>query len=529
MIKYLRKYAEKEMVEGEVSPSYLEFVRFISTMPNVLTITNEDIKNTLAKPMTVTTKRHIIKFLNFVKQLNIPVKYSGLYYAKDEEQSIPAYSDDTYLALAECLFSPQYIATHRMIERALDNHWYAEMWLYLSLHYVCGWRAADICKGWKYLQLSKKPQNSFGINKDTLYEDILYDRIPDRVYEMVCQYALNAINASGEVASKTSEVKDARLIIAISEELSTFFGLLTLIAEAVMLRTGQGYMKEHRCSAYQHKRLYGQFFGQEMVKILNGYNIHSRRLNKDYLQGIEESARKEGCGSLMASAVASFARSHGSLDTIKAYLRDHKLNGENAEMVLYYMLDRGVFAVEYFQLLLAAAPDIFYKLPMKKQNELIAAIEQSPLQIEIDYSETLVKLRLHDFFIDGETDSVIRVLKAMYEISQGRGLAKDEGIHCLRRAQGELCAYPEYGSCLSNACPYLVFTKLGFKTLLKVILQFKNAADRGDVKANSVLHHVIMPRFRDVINSFMRDVNMNQSDRNGMRKIMREMLEDGNE
>ena len=109
---------------------------------------------------------------------------------------------------------------------------------------------------------------------------ILNDKIPDKVYEDVCLYATQKIAVSGQHASKTAGTKAPPLTITIEPALATFFGLLTLISEAVMMRTGDGYMRSNRARAYQKKSLYKQFFGQDMYDALHGQNIHSRRLNK---------------------------------------------------------------------------------------------------------------------------------------------------------------------------------------------------------------------------------------------------------
>jgi hypothetical protein len=190
--------------------------------------------------MSVAAKNALVDFLNYAKERLPKTKFSKLKKKVQESNPIPAYTNETYLALAKCIFNAEYIDQHKMIERALENHLYIEMWLYLAVHYCCGWRAGDICEGWRYLRLNEKPDNSFGINTETLYEDILNDKIPDKVYEDVCLYATQKIAVSGQHASKTAGTKAPPLTITIEPALATFFGLLTLISEAVMMRTGDG-------------------------------------------------------------------------------------------------------------------------------------------------------------------------------------------------------------------------------------------------------------------------------------------------
>ena len=170
-------------------------------------------------------------------------------------------------------------------------------------------------------------------------------------------------------------------------------------------------------------------------------------------------------------------------------------------------------------------PDAVKQLPLKKQNEILDKIQDTPYQIELEQSGLATKLYVQKTFNDNNKGASLQLLKDMYEISQGRGASKDEGVHCVCRARGEVCKHPDYDSCLANACPYLVFTRYGYKALLEVISSYKSLADNGDKKAYSVLRDVIMPQFRDIINELMRDVHMPDTEREGLKLMMKEALE----
>lgn len=446
---YIRDYLQCSC--SEITPAVAEFVSCALTLPDLRVYTDDDTKRALANLQTVAARDLMIDYLNHSRKTLDKPNYSRIGQQKAESKPIPAYSDDTYLAMARILFSAEYIAEHKMIERALENHWYIEIWLYLSLHYCCGWRAADICRGWRYLELRDKPNNMLGINVDTLYDDILYDRIPDEIYEKVCQYVLGTIKVAGQLPSKTAGHDPSPLAIEIDPALMTFFGLLILIAESVMLRTGDGYMKVERADYYQKRFNYRQFFGDELDKVLHGQNIQSRRLNKTYLQGLESTARQSGHGSIMASAIASFARSHNNMDTIMHYLQDHRWDAENAEVVLYYVSKMGVFSSLHYQTLLTAYPDVMPRLSLKQRSELMAAMPYNPYKTELLMSSLSAELEIKHAFEKGYTDKAITMLESMFEITQGRGKGKDAGIYCILRAGGDVCKHPEYDSCLANA------------------------------------------------------------------------------
>lgn len=521
--RYIREYLQSNWIE--ISPAVAEFVAHALTLPDVHVLTDADIQRVLPKVQTVAARDMLMDYLNAMRRKVIKPNYSRMGQHKAESRPIPAYSDETYLAMARILFNAEYIAEHKLIERALENHWFIEMWLYLSLHYCCGWRAADICRGWHYLELKDKYNHIFGFNVDTLYDDILFDRIPDEIYEKVCQYVIGKIKVARQLPSKTAGNNPSPLVIEIDPALMTFFGLLILISEAVMLRTGDGYMKVERVDYYQKRYNYQQFFGDELVKVLHGQNIQSRRLNKSYLQGLEETARQSGHGTIMASAIASFARSHSNLDTIMHYLQYHKWSEENAEVVLYYVSKLGVFSALHYQMLLTAYPEEMPRLSMKQRSELMEAMPRDPYKTELLMSGLSAAMEIKIAFETGETDKAITMIESMFEITQGRGQGKDTGIYCILRARGEVCKYPAYDSCLANACPYLVFTRYGYRALLEVIGEYVTAAANGDMKMAAALKNVIMPRFRTVINTLMRDMHIPQKERAALKFMLEEVLE----
>lgn len=521
--EYIRKYIRNEMFEKEIKPSFTDFVKRILLLPDVDVLTDEDIRKELESVEITETKMYIVRWLNFVRRRR-NVMYGEIRIKQKESVSVPAYSMDTYFALARCFFNAEYIHEHDMIRKALDNHKYAEMWLYLTLFYTCGWRAGDVCNGWRYLRLKDHPEGRFGLDPGTLYEDILYDRIPDETYENVCKYALGSIEVSGELASKTANIGTHPLLAVVTPELHAFYGLLTLIAESHMLRSGNGYMSEKRIPEYQNKRGLKLFFGPDIERILHGENIQSRRLNKDYLQAVESEGRKEGYGGILTSALASYARNHVNTDTIKVYLKDHNLTGETADVVLYFMAERGVFGFELYQTLITAFPDAMNRLSMKEQNRIMEQMKVTPLLLEQSHSGLLASETVKESFMDGDETMALEMLKNMYEISQMKGKGKDTGIYCLKRAAGKACIYPEWNSCIANACPYLVFSRYGFMPLLKVLKEYQEKADNGNIKARSVLKEVLIPRYQKIINRIIKEFNLDQEERIGLKQLMTEVL-----
>ena len=357
--KTLYAFLEQESAEKPLTPAYAQCATAVLKAPDVTEMLDQDVVKLLERIPTKSAKQLALRYLTFAKNSEGSeyVNYGSIIIHRPRSQAVTAYSDETYLGLAKCIFSSEHIAAHNMVEKALNNHLYAEMWLFISLHYVCAWRADDICTGWKYLKLYERPTPIMDIRIDTLADDILHGRIPAEVLEAICEYCMSALQASGQLPSKTAAYDPLPLEAVITPELRPFFGLLTLIAECHRLESEDGYMESGRRARYQNKVNLGDFFGHEIVDVLQGENLHTRRLNKTYLQGIEQKALQTGCGGVLASAVASYARNHRDLGSIRTYLQDHTWNSENAEAVLYFMLDRGVFAFEIYQALCTGYPE----------------------------------------------------------------------------------------------------------------------------------------------------------------------------
>lgn len=228
-------------------------------------------------------------------------------------------------------------------------------------------------------------------------------------------------------------------------------------------------MSEKRAPIYQNLVRLKGFFGEEIETVLDGFNLQTRRLNKSYLQGLEEKSRQLGLGGVMSSTIASMSRGHIDLGTIRIYLRDHNLSGEDASTVLYMMMERGVLGFELYHAVLTSYPESFAGLTMKQQNELLTQLNLSPLELEIAASETLAQEEMRTSLLTGNKQSTLSILTALFAICQGEGRGKDEGTYCFRRSRGEICNHGRWESCVANACHDSILTQMGVLPMLKTL------------------------------------------------------------
>lgn len=520
--KYIRKYWKEFMGDESISPSFYVFVKLLMESTDLMEMKDEDVLEMLEKAETVRTKQYLVSFLNYAKK-RARAGYCEIRAKKKDSREIPAYSLEAYIGFSRYLFHEDTIKANGIVKKALDHSLYAEMWLYISAHYICGWRSGDICRAWCYPELYRKAEGFMGIDKERLYEDILMERISEERYAEICSYTVKSVELAKNAPSKTADFNPGDLRINISRTLKPFFGRMILIAENHRLHSDEGYMAVERAKTYKSRQAIGDFLGKEAADIMGGRNLASRRMNKSYLQMIEDVARRMGHEGMTASAVASYARNHRDLNTVVTYLKDHNLTGEDSGMVLYFMLERGIFGFSIYRTFLAAYPDSMRKLTMKQQTELIKGAGIPAYQIELSGSGELAGEELMAGFGQGKKKDAARMLKAMFAIGQGHGKAKDEGVYCIKRALGQVCENPKYNSCLAEMCRYHVFTRNGIKPLLYVIREYRDKAAGGDVKAKNVLKKVIVPNFQEILNEIMAE--MTKQERNNLKNLIGEELD----
>lgn len=516
MREYL-KYLEDE--KNIYTPSLTAFVRIIFEIPDICSASDADVINAIEAAETVTAKELLVGFLTFVSALE-KVDYNCIKMKNNEKEAVHAYSYEEFTGLARVLFNADYEKAHHLTEKALEKSFNAEMWLFLACHYVCGWRASDICTNWVYPNL-KGTDNPFGLCTDTLKEDILSGIIPDTVYETVALYVIRRIEMAFNMPKKTGMGK---LRSEILPELRPFFGKLTLIAEYHHLTDGEGYMKPCRIFYYRNWVRCRDFFGEEILEVTGKTPLSSRRLNKSYLQGMEQAARNNGNTSLVSHMIAAYARNHADADTTLVYLRDHGLTGETAGVVLFMMMQRGVFGADLYHALLAAYPESFQQLSAKEQSLLMEKIPLSAYDLEISGAAFAATEEMSRKFAQGDKQVPLETLKAMLLVAQGKGKAKEEGIYCKQKAFGFSCDHPVYKSCIANLCPNHIFTSEGVPSLLRVIRDYSEKyRSTGNPKYAAVLKKCIIPAFQEILSEVIR--GMNGKERAAVRKLIEEGLD----
>ncbi|MBE5851271.1 MAG: hypothetical protein E7298_14280 [Lachnospiraceae bacterium] len=270
-------------------------------------------------------------------------------------------------------------------------------------------------------------------------------------------------------------------------------------------------MKKERFKRYQNRVQLQKLFGDEILKVLQGCNLSSRRMNKDFLQGVEINARLNGCNGIQAALVAAFARNHSNINTIRHYLKDAALTKEDAEFVLFCAFQRGVFGFTLYQMYALVDPE-FKSLPLEVQSQIIKSTALSPIELQCQSRCIEAGFQIDKYFKDGNERAVNRMLGAMYFMAQNRGKAKDDGVYCVKRLKNEVCIHPESESCLACACPEAILTKYGLASLVNVINRFAQQNNKGNKKAGAMLTKVLIPRFLNIVRYLKKELDLDEQE-----------------
>lgn len=524
---YLAEKIKQLLRAGGITGSVTHFVKLIMEAPAIERITDEDVAEMLASAYTLRTKELLDGFFRDIRK-KADVHFHNYEMDEDDKdtevEKVTAYPMDFFSKFAFCLFNENEIKKNNMVEKALHNHVFGEAWLFLSLLYVCGWRSNDICSTWQYLYLDENDRAGvFGLCREKLYEDILADRIEEKVYAHVCDYVLDKIGMMDAVPSKTENYNPSTLKMQILPGLRPFFGRLILIAESNQHRFGHGYITANRIGRYRLWVTIKDFLGEDAFNLVGRYNnIKSTRMNKTYLQTMVRTGFKLGETPMTACYIAMRSRNHNSVNTTgKWYIAEEG----SAEEALEASFERGIFGFAGYRLLETLLPQGFRNLPASNQTEFIKQINLVPYEMEQSIARCLNSIEIMEEFQNGEYSRADIVLQAMMEVSMGRGKAKDKGIFCFLRSLDLGCEYWHSESCIAENCEHCIYTRDGLEALLEVMNDYMKEADNGDVKSEEILKQDLIPHFKDIISAQLKEMSVQE--RKVIEKKIRRVLGSG--
>ena len=409
-----------------------------------------------------------------------------------------AYPLDGFSVMAYCVFNEDMWARQSMIEKAIQNKAYADLWLFVALHFICALRLGD---------MKRLPAPALPYDGDTVLQKIRDGDFEKRIAVALVEELTIRLKLKPMKPSKTAAHGNVpSLKLSVPESLKAPLGLILAVALAhhPEITPGEGFVfpSENLC----HIR---HFFGKHFTAALGNRRFSSRRSNKSYLQGID-TANPGTRGKPKGYMLAALARSHksgiGSLaKTTEIYLKDAKFSGYSPEFIIREMFERGVFSfIPAILLEMYAGPE-YTLLPVRAQTKLIGEIGLAARQLEwmtgamdraLTKSRWIVSTVLRD--PSNIRESVAGMLQ---NIASGNAPSRQRETLCLMTAAGFSCPFADRDACIS--CGYEIYTKAAMHTLMREyarLFALKQSAGQPDTwRYGKILEQAVLPAVAEML------------------------------
>ena len=463
---YSRFLTEQNKWDADASWKLLDFL--FSEIDKDLTKYTEKEINVLVKAINSDTTRVVARlFSDFLQAAH---KYghaiSGWVYAFDArdapERINDAYSFNDFSVMAYCVFNHEMWKKQQMIEKAVQSKTYADLWLFVALHFICAFRKGD---------MERLPAPSLPYSSEAVLSKISDGTFAQRdavalVEELEIRLELNPIKPSK--TSKHKNIPNLKLIVP--ESLKAPLGIIMAIALAhrTAVAGEAGFVKP--ADNMENAR---RFFGDDFARAMGNRRFSSRRCNKSYLQGIELVGADEP-GKPKGYMLATLARGHKSgigklSDTTAVYLKDARFGGYSPDFIIAQMFERGVFSFIPAVLLEIYAGEDYVKMPITRETQLIGELGLTALQVE-GLAETVQRAMIRSQEsvktvignISGAKENIGAILQ---NIASGSAPGKQNGCLCLMTAAGLPCPVADRAGCIG--CGYEIYTKTMMHTFMQ--------------------------------------------------------------
>lgn len=215
---------------------------------------------------------------------------------------------------------------------------------------------------------------------------------------------------------------------------------------------------------------------------------------------------------------------------IKRLIREEKIslsNGKIPENVVCKIADENKKYISLREYSSSHDSNQFHGNTAKDRNNLLDTLEEQEFfGIEIyEHTELLIgngKDIL--YFQRSEVPFLDSKLKAFF---QEYGHSEEQKIKRLLKNTKKAGTAGYLEKYLSEAFyerPYTPSVTEFVRLMLQILLNYQTEANKGNKKAKTVLQQVFIPRYQKIINQLMKDMNMSKEDRNGMKLLMKEIL-----
>lgn len=496
--EYLR---EKDIYGQEGGLRVLDFL-LSSLKKDITEYTEDELQEILREAgeyLSVANETLLIGFLKKLKAkgiVGIQWEYkAGRKRSPAGENS--AYPMEDFALMAYFVFNQEAWEENCLIEKAAVSARYADMWLFVSLHFFCGLRRSD---------MQALPAPELPCPGPEMRQKILDGRFAGKEAAELARHWVFLTGLLGRRPNKTA-------MYAGVPEIKFFIPESLLEPEGIILAMALSHHREEDpcVRAGAERSLLSAFFGERFAAAAGRRRFGTRRANKAYLQGIEGSAAPTP-GRTRGYMLAALARSHkggiGSLPEITdIYLKDASFTGYTPEFILREMFERGIFGFIPVMLLEAYRGEEFRKLGVSRQTQLVREFGLTAAEVEgiaeaAGHSLAKAGTAVEEL-VSGDGDPRERVYRVLRNVAAGFVPAKQDGMLCLRLASGHACSCTGSGCCLG--CGYEIYTKAAFHLLVQeytLLIQKRNlSAGRQRKRYSALIENGVLPAVEQMLES----------------------------
>ena len=481
----------------------------------------EEIKELTASAYSVIKMKELSLFHAFLSYGGEGKPYTDWNYQFKSHQLVKAdntaYAIKDFALMAYIVLNQDAWSENHLVEKALDNRRYAELWMFSALHFICALRTTDIVR---------LPVPALPYDAETIREKIREGSFSDAdAYGIAFELQFRCRMRSSRPHKTLKKGISPEIKLFIPESLHVPLGFIMAIA--LSFRSEDDPFVSTDFTLQDIIR----FFGEDFVRASGYRKFKSRRANKSYLQGIEAVA-DDIAGNPKGYMLASLARSHkggiGKLSEITdVYLRDAKFTGEDPAFVLKEMFERGIFGFIPCMLLEMYEGKSYQSLSVREQTAVIQALGMDAWQIEsvalsltMSYQQAgeIVKSTL----LEAGGEHCLE--KTLQNLASGWAVSKGSEFMCLRRAAGLECLTQGSASCLG--CGYEIYTKTAMEMLVREYIRM-NRLIRESENSNrikDILKKFIIPSILQIFQSIA--VLYPEADMDILQKIVERGMKD---
>jgi len=503
---YRKSVMDRNIEEEDATWRLLDFL--LSEIGKEITAYSEtDLEKLVARAAadaTLLTARLLADFLQTAVHNGSPLtKWIYTFESRECPELInDAYPINKFAIMAYCVFNQEMWLRQGMVEKAVQNKTYADMWLFAALHFICALRSGDMAR----LPAPTLPYDSTTVLKRIADGSFTKQEASALTEELSIRLKLKPLKPSKTAAHRNvPSVK-----FTVPESLKVPFGMILAIALAhhPEIPPGNEFIVP-RCNLINNIR---NFFGEPFFVSLGNRRFSSRRCNKSYLQGIDAACPGNEPGKPKGYMLAALARSHksgiGNLSkTTETYLKDARFSGYSPEFIIREMFERGVFSFIPAILLEMYAGSKYKLLTVGAQTELIGELGLAAHQIEWTASavdRALAKSRK-------AVNNVLRVPSNIKEsvavmlqnIASGNAPSRQEETLCLMTAAGFSCPSADRRACVG--CGYEIYTKSAMHTLMLEyvrLTELKQATGSPDAwRYRMILEMAVLPAIEEMLSA----------------------------